>query len=304
MGAGAPSTEGDGQLVAPDKHPDAAPMLHARGAPLASARVPSARLAALLALAVTASADDGWTQAKKDAIDVGCTHKDACASFHWSDGWSKSQSCPNPSNERDSCACRDAGNDCVIGAEGGAACADGYYVSGCAGTRDAELAAMASGSSLGSSEPWCGCAVRGVTWPVIGICFSYRVECRPLWGWCEEGKKWDGSNCVVDDDDKNSPSTAGMSTVAIVGIAIGGLVLLSGIGAAVLINIQKSKAAQPPAPPVVAADVAMAAPAVAAPPVATPEIEIEMGEAPRAKFDPQTGKPIPKFDPQTGKQNW
>jgi len=43
---------------------------------------------------------------------------------------------------------------------------------------------------------------------------------------------------------------------------------------------------------------------VAAPPVATPEIEIEMGEAPRAKFDPQTGKPIPKFDPQTGKQNW
>lgn len=23
-----------------------------------------------------------------------------------------------------------------------------------------------------------------------------------------------------------------------------------------------------------------------------------------AKFDPQTGQPIPKFDPQTGKQNW
>ena len=85
---------------------------------------------------------------------------------------------------------------------------------------------------------------------------------------------------------------------------IGGIVLLSVIGAAVVINIQKSKAAQPPAPPVVAADVAMAAPAVAAPPVATPEIEIEMGEAPRARFDPQTGKPIPKFDPQTGKQNW
>ena len=79
MGAGAPSTEGDGQLVAPDKHPDAAPMLHARGAPLASARVPSARLAALLALAVTASAEveTKWTQAKKDAIDVGCAHTDA-----------------------------------------------------------------------------------------------------------------------------------------------------------------------------------------------------------------------------------
>ena len=75
MGAGAPSTEGDGQLVPPDKRPDAAPMLHARGAPLASARVPSARLAALLALAVTASAQGvapEWTQAKKDAIDVGC----------------------------------------------------------------------------------------------------------------------------------------------------------------------------------------------------------------------------------------
>ena len=73
MGAGAPSTEGDGQLVAPDKHSDAAPMLHARGAPLASARVPSARLVALLALAVTASAQQAeWTQAKKDAIDVGC----------------------------------------------------------------------------------------------------------------------------------------------------------------------------------------------------------------------------------------
>ena len=44
--------------------------------------------------------------------------------------------------------------------------------------------------------------------------------------------------------------------------------------------------------------------AVAAPPVATPEIEIETGEAPKARFDTQTGKPIPKFDPQTGKQNW
>ena len=303
MGAGAPSDEGDGQLVPPDKRPDAAPMLHARGAPLASARVPSARLAALLALAVTASADDGWTQAKKDAIDVGCAHPDSCASFHYNDGWAKSESCPNPSNERDSCACRDPGNECVIGAGEEAACADGYYVSGCGGTREAELAAMASGSSVGSSEPWCGCAVRGFSWPVIGVCFAYRVECRPKWGWCEEGYKWDGSECV-DKIDKDSPSSAGMSTVAIVGIAIGGLVLLCGIGAAVVINIQKSKAAQLPAPPVVAADVAIAAPAVAAPPVATPEIEIEMGEAPRAKFDPQTGKPIPKFDPQTGKQNW
>ena len=301
MGAGAPSDEGDGQLVPPDKRPDAAPMLHARVAPLASARVPSARLAALLALAVTASADDGWTQAKKDAIDAGCAHPDSCASFHYNDGWAKSESCPNPSNERDSCACRDPGNECVIGAGEEAACADGYYVSGCGGTREAELAAMASGSSVGSSEPWCGCAVRGFSWPVIGICFAYRVECRPKWGWCEEGYKWDGSECV-DKIDKDSPSSAGMSTVAIVGIAIGGLVLLCGIGAAVVVNIQKSKAAQLPAPPVVAADVAMAA--VAAPPVATPEIEIEMGEAPRAKFDPQTGKPIPKFDPQTGKQNW
>ena len=301
MGAGAPSDEGDGQLVPPDKRPDAAPMLHARVAPLASARVPSARLVALLALAVTASADDGWTQAKKDAIDVGCAYPDACASYFYNDGWAKSESCPNPSNERDSCACRDPGNDCVIGAGEEAACADGYYVSGCGGTREAELAAMASGSSVGSSEPWCGCAVRGFSWPVIGICFAYRVECRPKWGWCEEGYKWDGSECV-DKIDKDSPSSAGMSTVAIVGIAIGGLVLLCGIGAAVVVNIQKSKAAQLPAPPVVAADVAMAA--VAAPPVATPEIEIEMGEAPRAKFDPQTGKPIPKFDPQTGKQNW
>ena len=302
MGAGAPSDEGDGQLVPPDKRPDAAPMLHARVAPLASARVPSARLVALLALAVTASAQQAeWTQAKKDAIDAGCAHPDSCASFHYNDGWAKSESCPNPSNERDSCACRDPGNECVIGAGEEAACADGYYVSGCGGTREAELAAMASGSSVGSSEPWCGCAVRGFSWPVIGICFAYRVECRPKWGWCEEGYKWDGSECV-DKIDKDSPSSAGMSTVAIVGIAIGGLVLLCGIGAAVVVNIQKSKAAQLPAPPVVAADVAMAA--VAAPPVATPEIEIEMGEAPRAKFDPQTGKPIPKFDPQTGKQNW
>lgn len=302
MGAGAPSDEGDGQLVPPDKRPDAAPMLHARVAPLASARVPSARLVALLALAVTASAQQAeWTQAKKDAIDVGCAYPDACASYFYNDGWAKSESCPNPSDERDSCACRDPGNDCVIGAGEEAACADGYYVSGCGGTREAELAAMASGSSVGSSEPWCGCAVRGFSWPVIGICFAYRVECRPKWGWCEEGYKWDGSECV-DKIDKDSPSSAGMSTVAIVGIAIGGLVLLCGIGAAVVVNIQKSKAAQLPAPPVVAADVAMAA--VAAPPVATPEIEIEMGEAPRAKFDPQTGKPIPKFDPQTGKQNW
>ena len=302
MGAGAPSDEGDGQLVPPDKRPDAAPMLHARVAPLASARVPSARLVALLALAVSASAQQAeWTQAKKDAIDVGCAYPDACASYFYNDGWAKSESCPNPSDERDSCACRDPGNDCVIGAGEEAACADGYYVSGCGGTREAELAAMASGSSVGSSEPWCGCAVRGFSWPVIGICFAYRVECRPKWGWCEEGYKWDGSECA-DKNDKDSPSSAGMSTVAIVGIAIGGLVLLCGIGAAVVVNIQKSKAAQLPAPPVVAADVAMAA--VAAPPVATPEIEIEMGEAPRAKFDPQTGKPIPKFDPQTGKQNW
>ena len=53
--------------------------------------------------------------------------------------------------------------------------------------------------------------------------------------------------------------------------------------------------------PPTAADVA---PAVAAQPVATQQIEIETGEAPKARFDPQTGKPIPKFDPQTGKQNW
>ena len=310
MGAGAPSIEGDGQLVAPDKHPDAAPMLHARGAPLASARVPSARLAALLALAVTASADDGWTQAKKDAIDVGCAHRDACTSFSGGDGfWATHQSCVNPSDERDSCACRDDERNCVVGDfdNYNAVCADGYYVSYCGGTRNAELAIMASGSTL-NANPWCGCAVEGVTWPVVGVCYAYRYECRPLWGWCEVGYEWDGSKCVdenADEDaDKNSPSSAGISTVAIVGIAMGGLVLLSVIGAAVVINIQKSKAAQPPAPPVVAADVAMAAPAVAAPPVATPEIEIEMGEAPRARFDPQTGKPIPKFDPQTGKQNW
>ena len=159
---------------------------------------------------------------------------------------------------------------------------------------------MASGSTL-IDGAGCGCAVEGVPWPVTGNCYAYRYECRPGEGWCEVGYEWDGSNCVDEnakDADKNSPSSAGISTVAIVGIAIGGLVLLCGIGAAVLINLQKSKAAQPPAPPVVAADVAMAAP------VATPEIEIEMGEAPRAKFDPQTGKPIPKFDPQTGKQNW
>ena len=312
MGSGAPSIEGDGQLVAPDKHPDAAPMLHARGAPLASARVPSARLAALLALAVTASAEveTKWTQAKKDAIDVGCAHTDACVSFAGGDGfWATHQPCVNPSDERDSCACRDDERNCVVGDfdNYNAVCADGYYVSYCGGTRNAELAIMASGSTL-NVDGRCGCAVEGVPWPVTGNCYAYRYECRPLWGWCEVGYEWDGSKCVdenADEDaDKNSPSSAGISTVAIVGIAIGGLVLLSGIGAAVVINIQKSKAAQPPAPPVVAADVAMAAPAVAAPPVATPEIEIEMGEAPRARFDPQTGKPIPKFDPQTGKQNW
>ena len=332
MGAGAPSYEGDGQLNPPDKRPDAAPMLHARGAPLASARVPSARLAALLALAVTASAQQAeWTQAKKDAIDVGCAYPDACASFTGGDGfWARTQSCVNPSAERDSCACRDLSHDCVIGVCDGcaqeyAACADGYYVSYCGGTRNAELAIMESGSTL-IDGAGCGCAVEGVPWPVTGVCYAYRYECRPLWGWCEVGYEWDGSKCVdenADEDadknvdenaddgedknedaDKNSPSSAGISTVAIVGIAMGGLVLLSVIGAAVVINIQKSKAAQPPAPPVVAADVAMAAPAVAAPPVATPEIEIEMGEAPRARFDPQTGKPIPKFDPQTGKQNW
>ena len=212
----------------------------------------------------------------------------------------------NPSDERDSCACRDDEHDCVVGDfdNYNAACADGYYVSYCGGTRNAELAIMASGSTL-NANPWCGCAVEGVTWPVVGVCYAYRYECRPLWGWCEVGYEWDGSNCVDEnakEADKDSPSSAGISIVAIVGIAIGGLVLLCGIGAAVVVNIQKSKAAQLPAPPVVAADVAMAA--VAAPPVATPEIEIEMGEAPRAKFDPQTGKPIPKFDPQTGKQNW
>ncbi len=148
MGAGAPSNEGDGQ-------PDAAPMLHARGAPLASARVPSARLAALLALAVTASAQQAeWTQAKKDAIDVGCAHTDACATFSGGDGfWATTQSCPNPSAERDSCACRDESHDCVIGVcsdcvKENATCADGYYVSYCAGTRDAELAVLASGSTL------------------------------------------------------------------------------------------------------------------------------------------------------------
>ena len=65
-----------------------------------------------------------------------------------------------------------------------------------------------------------------------------------------------------------------------------------------VINIQKSKAAQRPRP-VVAADVAMAA--VAAPPVATPEIEMRWEDS-RAKFDPDW-QADSKFDPQTGKQN-
>ena len=80
-------------------------------------------------------------------------------------------------------------------------------------------------------------------------------------------------------------------------IAILLLLVPSVIWAFCLFRPDQPKSTDPPT----AADVALA---VAAPPVATPEIEIEMGEAPRAKFDTQTGKPIPKFDPQTGKQNW
>ena len=57
-----------------------------------------------------------------------------------------------------------------------------------------------------------------------------------------------GSNCVVDDDDKNSPSTAGISTVAIVGIAIGGIVLLSVIGAAAIDQHRGVRLRMPPRP--------------------------------------------------------
>ena len=304
MGAGAPSTEGDGQSLLPTSTPTPPPCytpaarLLARACPRASLRC---------SLAVTASAEVETVDSGEKGRDRrGLRHTDACVSFAGGDGvWATHQPCVNPSDERDSCACRDDERNCVVGDfdNYNAACADGYYVSYCGGTRNAELAIMASGSTLNAD--WrCGCAVEGVPWPVTGVCYAYRYECRPLWGWCEVGYEWDGSKCVdenADEDaDKNSPSSAGISTVAIVGIAIGGLVLLSGIGAAVVINIQKSKAAQPPAPAQPTADVAMAAPAVAAPPVATPEIEIER-ERPKARFDTQTGKPT-RFDPQDRQQ--
>ena len=90
----------------------------------------------------------------------------------------------------------------------------------------------------------------------------------------------------------------------IIGIA-GGVVALCCIGAVCFaLMIHMNKTAQPPEPVQATAAVATptAASAVAAPPVATQEIE--MGEAPKQKFDPHTGAPIPKFDTYTGKQNW
>ena len=76
---------------------------------------------------------------------------------------------------------------------------------------------------------------------------------------------------------------------------VAGVVVIAAIAVGAYVYMRRAKES---------ADVTMAAPAVAARPVATQQIEIETGEAPKARFDPQTGKPIPKFDPQTGKQNW
>ena len=85
------------------------------------------------------------------------------------------------------------------------------------------------------------------------------------------------------------------ASAGIIGGAVAGVAVIAAIAVGAYVYMRRAKES---------ADVTMAAPAVAAQPVATQQIEIETGEAPKARFDPQTGKPIPKFDPQTGKQNW
>ena len=133
-------------------------------------------------------------------------------------------------------------------------------------------------------------------------CRAFATE-RDCWNYCNPYSSHDDDQCEnvgrAREGCKKGESiydhVNGLATWSSIAILL--LLVPSVIWAFCLFRPDQPKSTDPPT----AADVALA---VAAPPVATPEIEIEMGEAPRAKFDTQTGKPIPKFDPQTGKQNW
>ena len=133
-------------------------------------------------------------------------------------------------------------------------------------------------------------------------CRAFATE-EDCWNYCNPHSDNDNDQCDAHGHDPENCSNGSSITGHVRALALWSslLILLLLIPAVVwtvcLFRPDPPKSTDPPT----AAD---AAPAVAAQPVATPEIEIEMGEAPRAKFDPQTGKPIPKFDPQTGKQNW
>ena len=144
--------------------PDAAPMLHTPRRPFG--KRPSARpIAALLALAVTASAQvqTQWTQAKKGPIERGGLECVRVVSI------GATAELPEPVQWRDSAvAVASPGNDCVIGAEGVSCLPSGWLLrQWSAGTRDAELAAKASGSDwhgLRTMVRLCGQAHLACDW--------------------------------------------------------------------------------------------------------------------------------------------
>ena len=104
---------------------------------------------------------------------------------------------------------------------------------------------------------------------------------------------------------KKKSSASAASLGLIIGGVIGGFAVLAlVVVGGVFIAMKSRKPAAQPAPS--DSEPAPIAFATVEKPTHTKEIQLELqqAEAPKARFDPLTGAPIPKFDPMTGKQNW
>ena len=95
----------------------------------------------------------------------------------------------------------------------------------------------------------------------------------------------------------------GGSTVIIIAVIIGAIVIIGVIAVMVKLRRKSTKVAQVgAAQPQPATNPATNMPVMAVP---VPSMPAEVTPQPSgAMFDPNTGQPIPKFDPVTGAQNW
>ena len=110
------------------------------------------------------------------------------------------------------------------------------------------------------------------------------------WGW----GSWQAYDCCDEE------AAAGAAIGIIIGIIIGSCCCCAAVGGGVWYCMKQKQ--QNPQPVVV---VQQQPPAQAAPPQPVEAAEIQLTSAKwGAKFDVETGQPIPKFDSITGKQNW